>query len=295
MADDNKPVMLVRGVKVTEDEQGYVCLNDMWSAAGSPENKRANEWHRGKRVAGLQSALEARIAEISRRSPKEVAGSTYYVAGRGVKAKTYAHVLLAMDYAEFMEPAIGVEMREVFVRFKKGDVTLALEIMKGITDQAEYDVERVALRQSVRDFNTLAAGVAQGAGVSDFPAYNGAGLLGLYTMTKAQLLKHKGLPPDAHHLDHAGHEELAANQFKATQAIAKIKREGIKGQEAAEAVHNQVAQAVRGTIKELGGVMPEDEPALEHVRKAESRVKAIEKDGARKALPPMPKKKSDAA
>ncbi len=294
MTDELWQPLIIGGKTVTEDERGFVCLNDLWSMAGEPANGRPDDWRRGKRVAGLMKALIKALtkesAENFRRYPKDKESSVYYKVGRARNTKTFAHAVLALDYAEYLKPEIGVEVRTIFLRFKANDVTLALEIMKGITDQAEYDTERVALRQSVREFNTLAAGVAQGAGVTDFPAYNGAGLLGLYTMTKTQLLKHKGLPPDAHHLDHAGHEELAANQFKATQAIAKIKREGIKGQEAAEAVHNQVAQAVRGTIKDLGGVMPEDEPPLEHIRKAETRVKAVEKEVAKKALPSMPKK-----
>lgn len=36
----------------------------------------------------------------------------------------------------------------------------------------------------------------------------------------------RGLEEEAHHLEHAGHEELAANYFTATQAMAKIKRVG---------------------------------------------------------------------
>lgn len=94
-------------------------------------------------------------------------------------------------------------------------------------------------------------------------------------MTKARLLQHKGLPSDAHHLDHAGHEELAANYFKATQAAAKLKRDSIKGQRAANQAHAKVGEAVRETIESLGGTMPEDEPALEHIKEAEKRLKSI--------------------
>jgi DNA-damage-inducible protein D len=113
-------------------------------------------------------------------------------------------------------------------------------------------------------------------------------LAGLYGgLTKAQLLRRKGLPTDAHHLDHAGHEELAANYFKATQATAKLKREGIKGQAAANTAHAQVGEAVRKTIEGLGGTMPEDEPALEHISKAEKRLKDAKPPEA-KPLPSKP-------
>jgi DNA-damage-inducible protein D len=125
--------------------------------------------------------------------------------------------------------------------------------------------------------NVESAGAALAAGVKNFENYNGAGLRGLYGgKTKADVVKHKELPKGAHHLDHAGHEELAANYFKATQATAKLKREQIKGQKAAEEAHEQVGAAVRQTIKGLGGTMPEDEPAHDHIKEARKRVKASE-------------------
>ena len=168
-------------------------------------------------------------------------------------------------------------MNDLFIRFKADAVGLALEILDEFTEQAEFDSMRVELRALVAKHNRESAGVAQEAGVSNFEAYNGAGLRGLYGgKTKADVLKHKGLPRDAHHLDHAGHEELAANYFKATQAVAKLKREKIKGQEAAEAAHEEVGTAVRGTIQSLGGTMPEDEPALDHIKEAKKRLAAAE-------------------
>ena len=57
-----------------------------------------------------------------------------------------------------------------------------------------------------------------------------------------------------------GHEELAANLFRATQTEAKMRRENIKGKEAANKTHFEVGAAVRQTIKDLGGTMPEDLP-----------------------------------
>ncbi len=288
-SEDQKPIE-IRGQRISTDAAGNVCLNDLWSVAKSPENKRARDWSRGKRVQSLQSALELRIVEILHKSTKDVAGSTVYVAGRGAKAKTYAHPVLALDYAEYLDPGIGVAVREVFLRYKQGDVSLAVEIMEGITAQAEYDAERVKLRDLVKEHNKQSVGVAKDVGVTNFEAYNGAGLFGLYQMTRAQLLKHKGLPPDANHLDHANHEELAANYFKATQAMAKIKREGITGQKAAGAAHAQVADVTRQAIAAVGGTMPEDEAALENIKEARKRLKNSEPPAPKK-LPTMPPKK----
>lgn len=294
MSDEKRSPLTIGGKAVTQDVHGNICLYDLWSLAGEPANGRPDDWKRSKRVAGLIAALIRALtkesAEFLRRYPKDEESSVYYKVGRARSTKTFAHAVLALDYAEYLKPEIGVEVRTIFLRFRQKDVTLALEIMGEITSQAEYDSDRVKLRDLVIEHNKQSAGVAKGAGVTQFEAYNGAGLFGLYQMTRAQLLKHKGLPPDANHLDHANHEELAANYFKATQAIAKIKREGIFGQKGAEAAHATVATVTRDAIKAVGGTMPEDEQSLEHVKEARKRLKAVEKDEAKKQLPSMPKK-----
>ena len=73
-----------------------------------------------------------------------------------------------------------------------------------------------------------------------------------------------------------GSEELAANLFRATQAEAKLKREGIKEKKKANEAHYEVGQTVRGTIKEIGGTMPEDLPTADGIKTAARRLKKVE-------------------
>lgn len=62
---------------------------------------------------------------------------------------------------------------------------------------------------------------------------------------------------------------MAANLFRATQAEQKLRREKnvIKGKQDANKTHFEVGQKVRETIKELGGIMPEDLPTVESIKK----------------------------
>jgi DNA-damage-inducible protein D len=78
-------------------------------------------------------------------------------------------------------------------------------------------------------------------------------------------------------LDHMGSEELAANLFRATQAEAKIKREGIKGQTQASKAHYDVGKKIRVTIAEIGGTMPEQLETPENISKVKSRIKKEDK------------------
>jgi len=273
--DDDRPP---EEVTLQEDENGSICLSDLFVMAGRPKNRRPNDWDRGARAKALKGALAARITGDSRTSVKNVEDSLYYTTGKGRGTRAWAHPVLALDYAEFLEPALGIAVRETFLRYKANDVTLAAEILDALSEQSEFDAMRVELRDLLKEHNKQSAGAAADAGVTNFEAYNGAGLRGLYGgLTKKQLLKRKGLPEDANRLDFAGHEELAANYFKATQAIAKLRREGIKGQPDAEDAHEEVGTAVRQTIADLGGTMPEDEPALENISETRKRVKTAEK------------------
>ena len=70
-----------------------------------------------------------------------------------------------------------------------------------------------------------------------------------------------------------GSEELAANLFRTTQTEAKLRREGIYGEDKANRTHHAVGQKVRQTIRELGGTMPEKLPTHEHIKESKKRMK----------------------
>jgi DNA-damage-inducible protein D len=165
-----------------------------------------------------------------------------------------------------------------------------------LADQAApeltYDEKRLALRNRLKTHHKSLASAASNAGVAtreQFENFMGAGLKGMYGMTKARLLVKKKLPRGVNHIDYAGHEELAAYYFKATQAEAKLRREseaGAVGVRRANAIHKEAGEATREAIKKLGGTMPEDIAIEEDIKAVEKRLKAAEKA---KALP-KPKK-----
>ena len=54
--------------------------------------------------------------------------------------------------------------------------------------------------------------------------------------------------------------ELAANLFRITQTDEVLKNKNIDNEDDACITHHKVGQAVRQTIKRIGGTMPEDLP-----------------------------------
>lgn len=144
------------------------------------------------------------------------------------------------------------------------------------------DERRLFLRNELARHNTQLADAAKNAGVIeplDYAIFQNHGYMGLYGGLGAkQIGEKKGLKKSQKILDHMDSEELAANLFRATQAEGKLRRENIKGKANANRTHYEVGKKVRKTIEELGGTMPEDLPAVESIKKVETREKKRLKD-----------------
>lgn len=146
------------------------------------------------------------------------------------------------------------------------------------TDNLVEDNKRVFLREEMKKHNKNLIQTATRAGVENYAIFQNAGYKGLYgELTMQDIHARKKLTKSQQILDHMGSEELAANLFRATQTDAKIKREGIQGQQNANLAHYYVGQKVRNTISTLGGTMPEDLPSLDSVGKAKTRIKKAQK------------------
>lgn len=142
------------------------------------------------------------------------------------------------------------------------------------------DHKRVVLREEMKKHNQNLAEAADNAGVKNYGTFQNYGYMGLYGGLGAQEIhKKKRLQKSQKILDHMGSEELAANLFRATQAEAKLTRENIQGEGKANNAHYEVGKKVRGTIKELGGTMPEELPLADGIGKAQTRLKKVDKKG----------------
>lgn len=155
-------------------------------------------------------------------------------------------------------------------------------------DQLTEDQKRLAIRSEMISHNKSLAEAAQMAGVvdpRDYAIFQNRGYQGLYGGLGAkEIHARKGLKKGQKILDHMGSTELAANLFRATQTDEKIRRENIRGKQAACDTHYKVGQKVRQTIKDLGGTMPEDLPT------PEKSISQIEREQKAREIPgPDPK------
>src|SRR5450759_1813538 len=140
-----------------------------------------------------------------------------------------------------------------------------------LADENIEEERRFLLREEMRRHNIQLADAAKDAGVIepiDYAIFQNHGYMGLYAGLKQEdIHQRKGLKKSQKILDHMGSTELAANLFRATQAEEKLRRDEVKGKDAANRTHREVGAKVRQTIRELGGTMPEELPVAESIKK----------------------------
>lgn len=158
-------------------------------------------------------------------------------------------------------------------------------------DEEQYvplseDQKRLLLRDEIKNHNNKLMSTAKGAGVVeplDFAIFQNHGYKGLYGgLDRRGIQRVKGLKAKQNILDHMGSTELAANLFRATQTEEKLRRENVKGKDAANATHYTVGKKVRQAIEDIGGTRPEWLPKAEDITKVGRRMKKAIKSSSKR-------------
>jgi DNA-damage-inducible protein D len=239
------------------DEDG----NEYWSARALAGRLDYNDYRNFLKVIA-----KAKMACVNSGQTVEdhfVDVTDMIVVGKGARRKVedvhlsrYACYLIVQN-GDSAKEVIALGQTYFAIQTRRQEVA---DELAGLTE----DQRRLYLRGELSSHNRHLADAASQAGVitaGDFAIFQDHGYMGLYGGLRArEIHTRKGLKKGQQILDHMGSEELAANLFRATQAEAKLRREGIQGKHAANRTHHDVGRKVRQTIKELGGTMPEDLP-----------------------------------
>ncbi len=118
--EPERQLPMIAGVEITTDAHGRFNLNALHRASGGEKSKQPSNWIR-------LEATQALIAELENQSSDLRSAPTSTVNG-GSAPGTFAHELLAIDYAGWISPAFRLQVHQVFIDFRTGKLASAAPI-----------------------------------------------------------------------------------------------------------------------------------------------------------------------
>ncbi|MBE4892644.1 KilA-N domain-containing protein [Enterobacter cloacae complex sp. P16RS2] len=115
---ENLPV--IAGVEITTDDAGRFNLNALHKASGVGEDKSPSQWLRRKSTKELIEELKRNLLKECQNVNLHSAQKPIDTANGGIAPGTFAHELLAIEYAGWISPAFRLQVNQTFLDFRAG-------------------------------------------------------------------------------------------------------------------------------------------------------------------------------
>jgi hypothetical protein len=217
----------LRGQQIKEDLDGYLCLNDLHVLSAGLGTKAPSKWRALPTTKELERALEAngRFSAIIAKSASRSAA--YSKKGKG--GGTFAHHILALAYAEYLNPDLAIDVKNTYIRLRSGDVEFLDEVSRKADEARKW--------QGTRDASKLArerfTGVLQDHGCdgADIGYVTNAIYVQLLGGKANDVKEARGLPAKANLRDNLGLKELVQTMATEVMASERIEDEDRRGRQ----------------------------------------------------------------
>ncbi|EKQ7213028.1 MULTISPECIES: KilA-N domain-containing protein [Citrobacter freundii complex] len=112
---------VICGVEITTDAEGRFNLNALHRASGKEQKNRPNYWLTLDSTKALISELERSITDAG------FSASVIKTIKGGLNQGSFAHELLAIEYAGWISPAFRLQVNQTFLDYRTGKLTLPAE------------------------------------------------------------------------------------------------------------------------------------------------------------------------
>lgn len=140
---------VIAGVEVTTDDEGRFNLNALHKASKEGEHKKPSEWLRTKQAQELVAALKAQSGN-STFGTSSAAYEPLSIIRGGNAPGTFAHELLAVSYAGWINPVFQLTVNQTFIDYRTGKTKMPMSPAELIIAQGQalLAVERQQARQA---------------------------------------------------------------------------------------------------------------------------------------------------
>lgn len=239
-----KTELILRGRKIRVDEDGFISLNDIHTAAGLRKNQKPHDWQRLPSTNPLIIATYERVTGISRKAKIRIS-DVYKTSPTG----TWAHPILAVSYAGYLKPELAVEVNEVWLRHQAGDATLADETLEKSDSAGNEWVAIRALGRVKRDEYTK---TLDEHGVSGFgyASCTNAVYNALFDAPAKKLKEQRNLPKSGNLRNAMSTDELVFVMAAETLSKQRIEQENPTGNSACTLATKRSSERIRLAIED---------------------------------------------
>lgn len=238
--------LTLRKRQIRTDNLDRICLTDIFASGQYGEHQTPNDWWRIHATQRLAEALLLKLPGNDRQSvPRSL--SIIYQGKSGPKGGVYAHPILACAYAGYLSPELEIEVREVWLRYRAGDPTLADDVLERASPEANLWVASRAEARAIRNgyTTTLRDHDVKGHGYMECTdeAYRK-----LFDAPAWQLRSQRGLPKGTNLRDKMDIVELSAIKLTEALATQRITVEDSRGNTECKEATGRTAANVRLAI-----------------------------------------------